>query len=362
MENINKSLSNISDFNDLIPDEMLAAYIDGNATEEESQMIENALMDDNPYEEVIDIISDQRFLSTHADDWGTAQVMEDIYSQYNIEHELNDTIMSYMKTTGEVQPFPDASPEEIIQHQSDTCAVKSQQIIMKSFGIDIPEEVLAHEAAAKGYYYPGFGSDPDQVGKLLADHGIPVHTQYGANVYDLVDELAQGHKVIVGVDADELWRPSFFNDLFGEEANHALVVTGIDTTDPDNVKVIITDPGTGDVAKEYPLDQFIDAWHDSNCEMVATDIPAPKTFNPNMINFDYNLGHLEQIGDIPYDVFHDEVIHEIDLYLSENNIDDLPVETPEQSEELSSFYDHILDAFGSFSNGFGENFHDILFS
>ena len=175
------------------------------------------------------------------------------------------------KICGEPMPWPNATSEEIQQQSIDTCAVKSQQIVMKTFGMNIPEDVLALESEIKNYYHPGYGSDPEQVGKLLNDHGIPTHTQINANVYDLVNELAQGHKVIVGGDADELWRPSFFNDLFGEEANHAIVVTGIDTTDPDNVKVIVTDPGTGDVAKTYPLDQFLDSWHDSNCFYVATD-------------------------------------------------------------------------------------------
>lgn len=221
------------------------------------------------------------------------------------------------KINGEPMPWPNATADEIQQQFVDTCAVKSQQIVMKTFGVDISENELVIESAQKGYYVPGGGSDPDLVGKLLEDHGIGTHTEENANVYDLVNELAQGHKVIVGVDAYELWHPQWYDDIFGEEANHALVVTGIDTTDPENVKVIITDPGTGDVAKEYPLEQFIDAWHDSNCYYVATDSPAPAN-NPEMAGFDFDAGHIPFICNIPYDnyeflvhdfgIFHDDII------------------------------------------------------
>ena len=47
------------------------------------------------------------------------------------------------KIIGEPEPWPQTIPEEIAQQYSYTCAVKSQQIIMKTFGVDIPEDQLA---------------------------------------------------------------------------------------------------------------------------------------------------------------------------------------------------------------------------
>lgn len=245
---------------------------------------------------------------------------------------------------GAPEPWPGSTEADIQQNYVDTCAVKSQQIIMQTFGVDIPEDVLAIESAIKGYYMPGYGSDPNQVGQLLTDHGIPTHSQSNASVYDIVNELAQGHKVIVGVDADELWRPSIFNDLFGEEANHAIVVTGIDTSDPENVMVIVTDPGSGDVAKEYPIEQFIDAWHDSNCFFVATDNPVPED-RPEMIGFDFELGHIPYVADMPYDfyspymnetnIFHDSIIAHMNETLNNlNNMSEFEIE-----EARSGFHD-----------------------
>lgn len=113
--------------------------------------------------------------------------------------------------------------------------------------------------------------------------------------------------MIVGVDAEELWNKGFLEKIKDQlgfsGANHALLVSGIDTSDPSHVQVVLTDPGSGDVAKAYPLEQFIDAWKDSDCFMVATREPAPLEFNPSMVNFDYALGHLPAIGKLPFDTF-----------------------------------------------------------
>lgn len=47
-----------NDFNENISDEMLAAYIDGNATENEKSLIENSISDNSMLSEVVDIAND----------------------------------------------------------------------------------------------------------------------------------------------------------------------------------------------------------------------------------------------------------------------------------------------------------------
>lgn len=202
--------------------------------------------------------------------------------------------------------------DEYHQQYPDTCAIKSQQIILNEFGIPVTEEQLVDYSFQHGWYNrDGNGTASDDVGKLLVDAGIPIHRQENANVFDLVSELAQGHKVIVGVDSSELWTGRFqgwLEDFFnGEQPDHALIVSGIDTSDPNNVLVRVTDPGTGEYNRSYPLDVFMDAWADSNSYMVATDIPAPENL-VEMSNFDYALGHIENVAGLPYiefDIFHD---------------------------------------------------------
>lgn len=267
---------------------------------------------------------------------------------------MDDNESSHSSIIGDVTPFPDSLQIDVIQQQNDTCAIKSQQIILHSFGMDIPEELLTIEATGKGYYIPGQGSRPSQVGMLLEDHGVGTHTKYHATVYDLAAELAQGHKVIVGVDADELWRPSYFNDLFGEQANHALIVTGIDTTNPFDIRVLITDPGTGDVARSYPMAQFLDAWHDSSCMMVATDMAPQVSYggiitNPEMINFDYAAGHIPFVGNIPYDIYMDNMLPRFDDYF-DHQLGDI-----HSALDYQHMFDQMDDAFDNFDHHFADN-------
>lgn len=169
----------------------------------------------------------------------------------------------------------------VYQYYDDTCAIQSQHLILQQFGINVTQEEMIAIAKENGWYAEGYGTPINMVGKLLDYYGVDIKASEGNNIFNLSNELAQGHQIIVGVDADELVNPtgSFGHDvIFGESANHALVVVGIDTSDPDDVQVIVTDPGTGNRQMAYPAEQFMDAWKDSNCFMVSTD--AVPTVNP----------------------------------------------------------------------------------
>jgi hypothetical protein len=194
------------------------------------------------------------------------------------------------------------------QGYSDTCAVQCQRLILNDFGVPITEDQLVKEAVARHLYTPGQGTHLEDVGKLLESHGLEVHRVHDANVFNLATELAQGHKVIVGLDSGELWHQNSVLDSLADRlgigaADHAVIVSGIDTSDPHNVQVIVTDPGTGDVAKQYPLQEFLDAWHTSHFSMVSTADPVPQ-WHPEMVNFDYQAGHISHIGHAPYELAH----------------------------------------------------------
>lgn len=199
---------------------------------------------------------------------------------------------------------------DVQQAYSDTCAIKSQQLILNDFGIPCTEDDLVRTSIEQGWY-DGNGTSMQDVGNLLEYAGIECSRQAGANVFNLVGELSQGHKIIVGVDSDELWNDdtitgklhNWFKDVFvGDTPDHALIVAGIDTSDPDNVKVLITDPGTGEEMKAYPLDQFMNAWSDAQCYMVSTECAVPQTV-PGMENFDIETGHISNVAGMDYTDF-----------------------------------------------------------
>ena len=205
------------------------------------------------------------------------------------------------------------------QAYGDTCAIKSQQLILNDFGIPVTEDQCVQYSIEHGWYAnDGSGTSMGDIGKLLCDAGVPCTQTDGANVYDLANQLAQGHKIIVTVDSGELWDNSILDWLkdifFGDTPDHALIVAGIDMTDPDNPMVIVTDPGNGHPAQPYPLDHFMDAWSDSNCFLDSTDIATPEA-TQSMVSNGLVDGHLNEVANVDYNTFtqFQDYSHQIDF-------------------------------------------------
>ena len=195
----------------------------------------------------------------------------------------------------------------VFQGNENSCAIHSQYHVLRDYGYTGTVEDLKAEAEANGWYDSATGTSPENVGKLLEAHGVPCNVYVNANEYNLISELAQGKRVIVGLDSGEIWEgegalQDFWEKITGGGADHAVVVSGINTADPDNIKVVLTDSGAGHAAIEYPLDQFMDAWKDGECTMwVPQDPPKPEFNLDRLVNFDWGLGHIANVGNISYE-------------------------------------------------------------
>lgn len=171
----------------------------------------------------------------------------------------------------------------IFQGHDPICAIRCQEIVLRDYGIQIPKDELTQFATEKGWYH-GHGTKEGDVGNLLEVCNVGTHTQHCDSVYDLINELKEGHRVIVAVDSHELWAEpnsleyKFYRHL--TNADHALIVTSIevDPEHPENSTVVLTDPGNGSILT-YDMERFAHSWKDSNCFMMATDEPAPYQYN-----------------------------------------------------------------------------------
>lgn len=190
-----------------------------------------------------------------------------------------------------------------MQIMPDNCAVEAERAILNLF---TSNPLSQHDAmfisSNNGWYMPGSGTSIDDVGNLLELYGIPTHTMQSASIMDLATELSLGHGIIVGVDSLELWDSGPLADIrqhlsstlgvdFGDSgANHAVLVTGIDISNPANPMVILNDSGVPNgQGVAYPMEKFLQAWQDSGFYYTATDIALPT----NQI-----LGNLTQMDDI----------------------------------------------------------------
>jgi hypothetical protein len=164
------------------------------------------------------------------------------------------------------------------QEGQNSCAVVAQISVFESItGQEISEEQACEIAQANGWFNPENGTYPDDVGKLLNELGIPTEQQYDASLDDIADALEKGDRVIVALDANEIWNP--LRDADGmpiEQTNggHAVWVTGIETNPDGSVKIILNDSGhpNGKMTTVDALD-FVNAWQDHGNFLVVADAP-----------------------------------------------------------------------------------------
>lgn len=163
------------------------------------------------------------------------------------------------------------NPEESMDayHEQETptsCAVCAQEFVLEQLtDREFTEEELRELAEENGWYEPGGGTLPHNMAKILEDFGVECTMDYDNTIEDIERCLENDGAVIVAVDIFEVYH----TDIPGEGANHAVQVIGIDKSDPENPMVILNDSGVPDGGGiMVPLDDFMNAWADSDCQMV----------------------------------------------------------------------------------------------
>jgi len=277
--------------------EKMAAYLDGNVYSEEAQKISSLISSNDDLKQFVesnDAIDEgiEEFYSLGGEmpeeisnldfDLPDVSVGDEISEASDILSEDCDSLpVNHSQPENNMEEnspvFKALTVDDIQQEFPDTCAIKSQQIILESHDSNVSEQDLVEESIDKGWYVPGQGGTmPEDVGNLLEEHGMTVNHFDNATIDDIASELAKGHQVIVGVDSGELWQPGHFESL--EDffklggADHALIVSGIQVNPLTSEReVLLTDPGTGEVTHTYTMDQFEDAWDDSDNFMISAE-------------------------------------------------------------------------------------------
>jgi len=277
---------------DKITDELLARFIEGNVSDDERAAV-------------------MQYLQSHEDDLSamTIAAQEIAFQQLETEKSKGAYQRSMIDrqnlTDEERYQLADRGKIPMAADDSDfSCAIKAQQLVLTDYGIYVSLDELTRVARENGWFIDHSGSPLDYVGELLNYFNVSSVQMRNANIYHLINELSQGHKIIVGIDVNDLsqtkrWQ-QFDDVLIGKEANHVLVVAGIQTSEGEDPQIVLTDPTRPDNQRVFTTQQFMDAWEDSGYFMVATTQPAPLQYNPEMAHFDYVTGHVKQFADIAY--------------------------------------------------------------
>lgn len=173
---------------------------------------------------------------------------------------------------------PAASMEEWeCQGETNRCALYAQKFVIQELtGQEVDIEDIVAYAEENGIFTENGGTSMLNTNRILEHYGIENEMNFHSSVDDIEDCLNNGGRVIVGIDANQIWFGKDL-DVFSPEtgANHAVEVIGIDNSDPDNPMVILNDSGNPDGKGEMiPMDVFLDSWEAGDCQMIACYPPA----------------------------------------------------------------------------------------
>ena len=236
---------------DNIPAELLAAFIDGNASAQECREILEAL----PYD---------------------AELRELLRISQSVDTELG-------KLPNECEPIPMTAIAATCNNEN-LCSLECEKYILRKFNIEFDEEQQLQNAIKNGWQKET-GTALHNVGRHLEAKGLVVARQYNASIDDIVNALNANDSVIVAVDGGELLgnrTEEIIEDiLIGEIPDHTVVVLSCDTV---NNCVIVHDPNSPCTEDIYPIEQFLDAWNDSKNYLVTINTKDMKTYTPRPID------------------------------------------------------------------------------
>lgn len=231
---------------ELISDELLAAYLDGNTSKEETEQVLQALKTDKHLQEVLDIA---------------------------LQTEEETTVVS-LNTTFSSEVIPMLQKAAI--SGENICAVLCEIFILHRRQLPYDEEWLLNTARRKDWLKPE-GTPLYCLGNLLAYSGMFVSRKYDSTIDDIIQALKKDNDVVVGVDREKLYAEDIdLEDL----TNHAIVVTHIE-----DGRVTIFDPYEEPYISIIPMSDFLNAWKESHNYMIQV-LQSVEEYEPHPIDVD----------------------------------------------------------------------------
>lgn len=254
-----------------ISDELLAAYLEGNTSEEETKQILQAMKTDPLLRETLDIA-----LQVDEEDPG-------------ILHLEELPMLQKAAISGD-----------------NICAVLCEIYILYRRHLPYDEEWLLNTARRKDWLKPE-GTPLYCLGNLLAYSGMFVSRKYDSSIEDIRLALQKDNDVVVGVDREKLYAEEIDKE---DLTNHAVVVTHLEDD-----FVTVFDPYEAPYNSRVPLSDFLNAWKESQNYMIqvlqSVDEYEPHPINVDNIPLDGDLEELQEaIAENAHDVWAEARIKE----------------------------------------------------
>ena len=231
--------------------EVLAAFLDGNATAQESKEILSALAED-------------------------AELRELLHISQSVDVELG--------VIPQDCEFIPMTAMAATCNEENYCCLECEKFILRKLNIEFNEEQLLQNAIQNGWQKEN-GTALHNVGRHLENKGLLVTRQYDASIEDIATALKDDEGVIVAVDGGELLdnrADEIIEDLvIGQIPDHTVVVLSLNSNDD---TITIYDPNSSNAEDIYPIEQFKDAWNDSKNYLLTITSNSMKTYTPKPID------------------------------------------------------------------------------
>lgn len=234
-----------------IPAEVLAAYLDGNATVSETQAILDAMAEDAGLNELM-------------------RISQCVDAELGMTCEELDILpMTAMAATCDGR---------------NCCCLECEKYILQRFGMDYDEECMLKDAV-QNKWLKDKGTALHHVGRHLEKKGLAVVRRFHCTLDDVMVALQAGDSVIAAVDGGELtgdMLTEWHEDRWiGEIPDHTVVVKAYN---PKEKTIEIYNPDSLKKVDTYPISRFLDAWKDSKNYLVTINLKDMKTYNPKPID------------------------------------------------------------------------------
>lgn len=215
--------------NPIITDEMLAAYLAGNATKHETALILRAIETDSVIRETLRVMAE-------------------------MENEETDVLPIYAMAADDCE-------------KANLCAIRCEAYILHRLGIPVGVDELVKEAQLQKWIKED-GTPLYNIGRLCEQYDMVASRRYECSIKDIEDALSKGKQVIAAVDTTGDGKP-----------NHSVVVVARKED-----SLFIYDPDIESELDVISVDAFTAQWGTSHNYMVAIADAAIEDYEPHPIN------------------------------------------------------------------------------
>lgn len=232
----------------MINEELIAAYLDGNTTLEETIRIVRAMQIDKRLSRLI-------------------------FNCYLVDQKSGNAAGQKKRSGGKVVDMTSREEKVYLAAKNDAnnCEILCEMFILIAKGMKADSGKLTEKARKNGWF-SAEGTKLNDFGKLLESNGLVVERRRKASFEELKKALDLQKHVLVAVDGGELIGDQSFekfeDQCIGKIPDHAVVVTAYNESDQ---SISLYDPTIGNKTCVYTYERFLDAWDDSKNYMITVE-------------------------------------------------------------------------------------------